>query len=268
MTYEGGKFMTDLIKLEIRDSRVALVTINRPEALNALNRNVLKALDETLSTIEQDKEIRAVVITGAGEKAFVAGADIAEMKEMQPAEAEEFSRYGQEIFTRIKCLNQAVVAAVNGYALGGGCELAMACDLRVASENARFGQPEINLGIIPGFGGTVRLSRLVGPAKAREMIMTGAMINAEEALRIGLVNRVVPAGAGQALEAALALAAELATKPAAALAIAKAATRDGWDVPVEEAMRMESVRFAETFKSPDQREGMTAHLEKRKPNWQ
>ena len=159
MTYEGGKFMTDLIKLEIRDSRVALVTINRPEALNALNRNVLKALDETLSTIEQDKEIRAVVITGAGEKAFVAGADIAEMKEMQPAEAEEFSRYGQEIFTRIKCLNQAVVAAVNGYALGGGCELAMACDLRVASENARFGQPEINLGIIPGFGGTVRQSR-------------------------------------------------------------------------------------------------------------
>lgn len=260
--------MTDLIKLDIRDNRVAVLTINRPEALNALNRDVLKALDETLSTIEQSKEIRAVVITGAGEKAFVAGADIAEMKEMQPAEAEEFSRLGQKIFTRIKCLKQAVVAAVNGYALGGGCELAMACDLRVASENARFGQPEINLGIIPGFGGTVRLSRLVGPAKAREMIMTGAMINAEEALRIGLVNRVVPAGAGQALEAALALAAELAAKPAEALAIAKAATREGWDMPVEEAMRMESARFAEAFKSPDQREGMTAYLEKRKPNWQ
>ncbi|HBG44900.1 MAG TPA: crotonase [Firmicutes bacterium] len=260
--------MTDLIKLEIRDSRVALVTINRPEALNALNRKVLQALDEVLSMIEQNKTIRAVVITGAGEKAFVAGADIAEMKEMKPAEAEEFSRCGQEIFARIKCLNQAVVAAVNGYALGGGCELAMACDLRVASENARFGQPEINLGIIPGFGGTVRLSRLVGPAKAREMIMTGAMITAEEALRIGLINRMVPAGTGQALEAALALAAELAAKPAAAMAIAKAATRESWDVSVEEAMRMESARFAETFKSPDQREGMTAHLEKRKPNWQ
>lgn len=258
--------MSELVMVERRENSVAVITVNRPQALNALNREVLNQLDSAIAGLENDKSVRVVVITGSGEKAFVAGADIAEMRDMTPLEAHSFSQHGQRIFSRIKRLDQVVIAAISGYALGGGCELAMACDLRVAAENARFGQPEINLGIIPGFGGTVRLARLVGPAKAREMVLTGAMVNAEEAYRIGLVNRVVPTGT--TLQAAVEWAEELATKPPVAVAMAKAAMREGWDAPVDEAMAIEADRFARTFHTSDQKEGMSAHLEKRKAEFQ
>lgn len=257
--------MSESILIQANENGVTVLTVNRPEAMNALNTRVLCELDAALDAIESDEHCRVVVMTGAGEKAFVAGADIAEMREMTPAQASAFSLFGQKVFSRIKRLNQPVIAAVNGYALGGGCELAMAADLRVASENARFGQPEINLGIIPGFGGTVRLTRLVGPAKAREMILTGAPIDAQEAHRIGLINRVV--APGQSLASALEWAVELASKAPVALAMAKSAMRESWDLPVDQAMEVERERFAGTFESADQKEGMAAFLEKRKPKF-
>lgn len=256
--------MTEFIQVERLEGGVALLTINRPP-VNALNREVLTHLSDAVTALDDDDSVRSVVITGGGEKAFVAGADIAEMKNMTPTEAAGFSRFGQEVFTRIKRMRQAVVAAVNGHALGGGCELAMACDLRVAAENAKFGQPEINLGIIPGFGGTVRLTRLVGPARARELILTGNLISAEEAQRIGLVNRVVPAGAAR--QAAVDWARELAAKPPVAVAMAKSAMREGWDLSVDAALQAEAARFADTFDTSDQKEGMSAYLEKRKPQF-
>lgn len=257
--------MSASILVQKNENGVTVLTVNRPEALNALNTRVLCELDAALDAIESDESCRVVVLTGAGEKAFVAGADIPEMREMTPAQASAFSLLGQNVFSRIKRLSQPVIAAVNGYALGGGCELAMAADLRIASENARFGQPEINLGIIPGFGGTVRLTRLVGPAKAREMILTGAPIDAQEAHRVGLINRVV--APGKSLESALGWAAELASKAPVALAMAKGAMRESWDLPVDRAMEVERERFASTFESADQKEGMAAFLEKRKPNF-
>lgn len=256
--------MAEFILVERLEGGVALVTVHRPP-VNALNRQVLAELGDAVAALDGESGVHAVVITGGGEKAFVAGADIAEMKEMTPAEAAEFSRFGQSVFTRIKRLEQPVIAAVNGHALGGGCELAMACDLRVAAENAKFGQPEINLGIIPGFGGTVRLTRLVGPAKARELVLTGSPISADEALRIGLVNRVVPQGAVRS--SALDWARELAAKPAAAIALAKASMREGWDLPVDAALEAEAAHFSDAFETHDQKEGMAAYLEKRKPEF-
>jgi enoyl-CoA hydratase len=178
--------------VEIKD-RIATVTVNRPKVLNALNEATLKELDQAFISFENDSEVKVVILTGAGEKAFVAGGDIAVMQPLGPVAARDFARMAQKILDRIENSPKPVIAAINGYALGGGCELAMACDLRIASESARLGQPEINLGIIPGWAGTQRLARLVGKGRAKELLFTGEMIDAREAWRIGLVNRVVPA---------------------------------------------------------------------------
>lgn len=180
------------LRFDVRDG-IAVVTVNRPDKLNALNRKTLEELNRAVDKVEADDGIRVLVVTGAGEKSFVAGADIREINTLGASSGKEFALFGQEIFRRIECLGKPAIAAVNGYALGGGCELAMACHLRVASENAKFGQPEINLGIIPGYGGTQRLTRLVGRAKALELILTGDQIKADHALQLGLVNAVFEA---------------------------------------------------------------------------
>jgi enoyl-CoA hydratase len=248
-----------------RDGAVALVTISRPHVLNALDSQTLDELRRVMLDLRRDAAVRAIVLTGAGEKSFVAGADIAELTAQTPVSARERSRAGQHVFDSIEHLGKPVIAAVNGYALGGGCELAMACTLRIAAGSARFGQPEINLGLIPGYGGTQRLPRLVGRGVALELLLTGRQISADEALRIGLVNRVVPAA--QLLPECRAVAAELATRaPIAAQYIIEAVNR-GLDVPVEQGQVIESKLFGLAFSTADMREGTTAFLEKRTPSF-
>jgi enoyl-CoA hydratase len=237
------------------------MTIDRPKALNALDPATLREILRCLREVRRQPTLRALVVTGAGEKAFVAGADIAAMSVMNVLEAKEMSRLGQRATSAIEDLAQPVVAAVNGFALGGGMELAMACDLVVASERARFGQPEINLGIIPGFGGTQRLARRIGAPRAREMIYGGEMIDAQTAERWGLVNRVVQAE--DLLSEARRLAVALASKPAIALAQAKLAIQRGLDLDLENGLRLEAEAFAVTFSSDDRGEGMAAFLAKR-----
>jgi enoyl-CoA hydratase len=245
-----------------RDGAVVTLFIDRPAALNALDHAVLVELDAALDAAAGDGSLRALVITGAGDKAFVAGADIAAMETMSAAEAKQFALLGQGVFRKIELLPQPVIAAVNGFALGGGLELALACDLIFAAANARFGQPEINLGIVPGFGGSQRLPRRVGVARAREIIYSGDMIDAEEALRIGLANRVT--AAGQVLDEARRLAAKLAGKAPLAMRQAKAAIGAGGDLDLDNGCRYESEAFGLCFASADRREGMRAFLEKRK----
>jgi enoyl-CoA hydratase len=247
------------VKFEYADA-VAVLTIDRPKALNALNAATLSELGERVGDL-RGAGVRAAVITGAGEKAFVAGADIAAMEAMDPIEARRFARLGQAVFRSIEELPIPVIAAVNGFALGGGLELALACDWILASERARFGQPEINLGIIPGFGGTQRLPRRVGLSRARELIYTGRMVDAQEALRIGLINRIV--AADELLAAARETAAELASKAPIAVGQAKAALNAGADLDLENACRYESETFAVCFATTDRSEGMRAFLEKR-----
>lgn len=252
----------DNVLLE-REGAVATLTVNRPQALNALNPATLDDLRGCCDEIRQDRAVRCLVVTGAGEKAFVAGADIAAMAGMSALEGRAFSRYGQQVMSGFEELPIPVIAAVNGFALGGGLELALACDLMLAAQSARFGQPEINLGIIPGFGGTQRLARRIGIAAARLMIYSGEMINAEEALRMGLVNRVVPAGELRA--EVHKLAAALAAKAPIAIQQAKAAINVGSDVDLQDGCRYESEAFAVTFGSEDRAEGMRAFLDKRRP---
>lgn len=240
---------------------VEVLTINRPEALNALNSAVLDALAQALESVDQQK-IRCLIITGAGEKSFVAGADIGEMSSLTKAQGEAFSRKGNDVFRRIESFPIPVIAAVNGYALGGGCELAMSCDFRIASENAVFGQPEAGLGITPGFGGTQRLARLVGMGMAKQMIYTARNIKSGEALRIGLVNSVVPAEA--LMETALKLAGQIAGNAPIAVRLCKKSINEGISLPVEEAVKVEEKNFGECFETHDQKEGMSAFLEKRK----
>ena len=240
---------------------IAYVTINRPKALNALNADTLKELDYVIGSIEIKNEIRVVIITGAGEKAFVAGADIAQMRDMTPAEGKRFSRMAQKVFSRIEHMPQVVIAAVNGFALGGGCELAMACDLRVASAKAKFGQPEVNLGILPSFGGTQRLPRLVGRGIAKQLIFTTDQVDAQEAYRIGLVNAV--AEPGQLMENCETLAKKIMSKGMFGVSVAKAAINDGMNVDTETAFKYEADLFGLCFATEDQKEGMTAFLEKR-----
>jgi enoyl-CoA hydratase len=248
-----------------RDEGVALVTIDRRAVLNALNRAVLDELRVVMDDLRRDVGVRAVVVTGAGEKAFVAGADIQELERLSPDEAVRYAAAGQDLFDRIAHLEKPVVAAVNGFALGGGCELAMACTLRMASETARFGQPEVKLGLIPGFGGTQRLPRLVGRGRALDLLLTGRTIDAHEALAIGLVNRVVPAAA--LLAEAKALAGSLAASaPLAMRAIGDLVER-GMDLPLGEAQAIEASRFGECFRTEDMREGTRAFLEKRPPTF-
>lgn len=251
--------MTSFVEVT-HDGHVSTLTINRPDKLNALSREVLEDLRAAVDVLANREEARAAVITGTG-KAFVAGADIAAMKEMTEAEGRAFGALGHGVFDAIEQLRLPVIAAVNGFALGGGCELALACDFIYASSKARFGQPEVNLGIIPGFGGTQRLPRRVGSAAARELIYTGKMIGAEEALRIGLVNAVFEPDA--LLPKTIEAAEEIATKGPLAVAAAKRLIRDGMDRPLPEANRLEQAAFAEAFGTADQREGMSAFLEKR-----
>ncbi len=245
---------------------LCLITINRPKALNALNQQVLADLADALGQFEKDETGKVCVITGAGEKAFVAGADIAEMADLTPLEAERFCRFGQEVFLRIEEIEKPVLAAVNGFALGGGTELALACDLVYASEKARFGQPEINLGIIPGFGGTQRLAKVIGIRRAKEWIYTGDMVDAKTAEAFGLVNAVFPPD--KLMEEVEAVAKKLASKPPYALGQAKKAIEKGMPLDLRTGSVLEREAFSMTFASEDRREGIQAFLEKRKPSFQ
>ncbi len=248
---------------EIKDN-VGMIKMNRPDALNALNSTTLGELKEAISQLNESDNVKVIIITGEG-KAFVAGADIAEMKDMTKEQAQSFSRKGQSVFDLIASLDKPVIAAVNGFALGGGCELAMACDIRIASDKAKLGQPEVNLGVIPGFAGTQRLSRLVGTAKAKEMIFTGDMVDAQTAFSIGLVNQVVPAE--QLKDTSMEMAKKIASKGPLAVKLAKKVINEGIQVELDQGSNIESTRFAECFESGEAKEGMTAFLEKRKPNW-
>ena len=252
----------ELVLLE-KTPPLATITINRPKALNALNSKVLKALEEVLDQVNVDDEIRVVIITGSGEKAFVAGADIAEMSEMTPLEGSNFSRLGQLVFKKVEELKKPVIAAVNGYALGGGSELALACDFIYASENAKFGLPEVTLGIFPGFGGTQRLPRLIGKGRAKELIFTGKMISASEAYEIGMVNKVVPLD--QLMDAVKEVATQIAKNGPIAVYIAKNLVDVGYDIPLDDGCLMESRSFGMCCSTEDKKEGMKAFLEKRKP---
>jgi enoyl-CoA hydratase len=244
-----------------KSENVCIVTVNRPEVRNALNRETWLELDSAISSVQNDDEIKVVIITGAGEKAFVSGADINALKERTMLET--FTGENQSILNRLANLDKVSIAAINGFALGGGCELAMACDLRIAAENAKLGQPEINLAILPGAGGTQRLSRLVGVAKAKELIFTGDIIDAGEALRIGLVNRVV--APGQAVIAAKEMAQKIVTKGPLAIRFAKTVIDFGSNVNIESGLLMEKLAQTVLFGTDDRIEGLTAFLEKRPP---
>jgi enoyl-CoA hydratase len=245
-----------------RDGAVALVAINRPKVLNALNSQTLDELRHVMLDLQHDAGVRAIVLTGSGDKAFVAGADINELAALSPTGAREHALTGQHVLDVIENLGKPVIAAINGYALGGGCELAMACTLRIAADGAKLGQPEINLGIIPGYAGTQRLSRLVGKGKALEMILSGAPISAAEAERIGLVNRVVPAG--DLIAEAKKLAAHLAAQAPVAVRYILAAVNKGIEMGSAEGAVFEATLFGLVAATDDMREGTRAFLEKRK----
>ncbi|PWV83199.1 enoyl-CoA hydratase-related protein [Halomonas sp. A11-A] len=244
---------------------IVRLTINRPKALNALNSAVLNELERVLAELEARDDLRAVLITGAGEKSFVAGADIAEMRTKTPEEARAFARQALATFKRLETLPVPTVALVNGFCLGGGCELALACDWAVASDNAIFGQPEVLLGVIPGFGGTQRLPRRVGPAMALDLCTTGRKIDANEALRIGLVNRVMPQAELEAYVEELTK--QLSGNGPQSVRAAKQAIHDGMDQDLDSALALETALFAFCFAGDEQTEGMSAFVEKRKPNF-
>jgi enoyl-CoA hydratase len=248
------------LKLEI-SAGIATVTVNRPAAMNAMNLATLEELEAVVAEIGRNPEIRAAILTGAGSKAFVAGADIAVMRNMTSTQARDLALKAHGIYAAIERSPKPFIAAVNGYALGGGCELAMACDIRVASENAKFGQPEINIGILPGFGGTQRLPRLVGKGRALEIILTGDMIDARESLRIGLVNRVV--AQEELLVEARRLAEKIAAKGLVAIKLCKEAVGNGLEMDLAKACVYEAELFGYSFSTADQKEGMGAFLEKR-----
>ena len=239
---------------------IGYVTVNRPEVLNALNDSVIEELDSVFRAIDRDDEVRVVIITGAG-RAFVAGADIAQMSRLDGSEGRVMSMRGQKVMEFIEFMDKPVIAAVNGFALGGGNELSMACDIRIASETAKFGQPEVNLGIIPGYGGTQRLPRLVGRGLAKKLIYSAEIIDAEEAYRIGLVDEIVPAD--QLMDTAAKLAETIASKAPIAVKLAKAAINNGMNTDLKTGVQFEAEAYASTFVSEDRVEGMKAFLEKR-----
>lgn len=245
-----------------RDGGVLVVTINRPKVLNALNAATLTELSQAMDAAAADDTVRAVILTGAGEKSFVAGADINELAVQTPVAGREHAQQGQRVFDRIERLGKPVVAAINGFALGGGCELAMACTLRLASETARFGQPEVNLGLIPGYAGSQRLPRLVGRGRAQELLLTGDVITAAEAYRIGLVNHVYPAAS--LMDEARKLAQTLASKAPVAVRYILDAVANGLDMSFADAQQHEATLFGLVFTTEDMREGTSAFLEKRK----
>ena len=239
---------------------IGYVTVNRPEALNALNDSVIEELDSVFRAIDRDDEVRVVIITGAG-RAFVAGADIAQMSRLDGSEGRVMSMRGQKVMEFIEFMDKPVIAAVNGFALGGGNELSMACDIRIASETAKFGQPEVNLGIIPGYGGTQRLPRLVGRGMAKKLIYSAEIIDAEEAYRIGLVDEVVPAD--QLMDTAAKLAETIASKAPIAVKMAKAAINNGMNTDLKTGVQFEAEAYTSTFVSEDRVEGMKAFVENR-----
>ncbi len=250
--------MSEVVRTERRD-RTAVVTIDRPAARNAIDAAVLQGLDDAIAFLESD-DVRAVVVTGAGDKAFVAGADISAMRSLGPVDAEMFSARGQAVLDRLARLPAPVIAAVNGVALGGGCELAMACDIVLAGPGARFGQPEVKLGVIPGFGGTQRLVRRVGWSNALDLCLTGRVVDGSEALRMGLVSRVVE---GDVLAAAVALGNEIAALGPVAVRLCKRVLHENADLPLASAQAAERTAFGLCFATADQKEGMSAFLEKR-----
>ncbi|MGC1781006.1 MAG: enoyl-CoA hydratase-related protein [Acidobacteriaceae bacterium] len=257
MTFEN-------ILLEIRDG-IAFLTLNRPKVLNALNAATLKELHTAIETIREDNSVRAVVLTGAGEKAFAAGADIQELAQANAIDGRELALRGQAVFRAVETCGKPVIACVNGFALGGGCELALACHLRIASETARFGQPEVKLGLIPGYGGTQRLPRLVGKGVALQMILTGEMISAADALRVGLVNEVV--APDQLPARGEAIARTIAGMAPIAVRYSLEAVDRGYDLPLEEALSLEAALFGLTCGTADKAEGTAAFLAKRSPVW-
>ncbi|MEW9096343.1 MAG: short-chain-enoyl-CoA hydratase [Clostridiaceae bacterium] len=243
-----------------KEGNIAVVTINRPNALNALNSETLKELDIIIDNLADDEEVLAVILTGAG-KAFVAGADITEMKDLNTVQGRKFGLLGNKVFRKLETLEKPVIAAVNGFALGGGCEISIACDIRIASQKAKFGQPEVGLGITPGFGGTQRLPRLVGASMAKQLIFTGEIIGAEEALRIGLVNKIVEPE--KLMDEAREMAKKIAGNAPIAVRLCKAAINRGVQCDIDTGIAYEAEVFGECFSTEDQKEGMTAFVEKR-----
>ncbi len=256
--------MYEHLKIEER-GYVAIMTISAPKSLNALNSAILKEMDNYLTNFDCNK-YRCLIVTGDGEKSFVAGADISEMAGLSMLEGQAFGARGAAVFRKLETLHVPVIAAVNGFALGGGCELAMACDIRICSDNARFGQPEVGLGIIPGFSGTVRLARLVGMGMAKQLIYTGKNIKADEALRIGLVNSVVPQA--ELMDKAMEIANQIATNAPLAVKAAKLCINDEYDMSADDAIQNESVIFGRCFLTEDQKNGMAAFLNKGKCEFQ
>ncbi|QGU95318.1 short-chain-enoyl-CoA hydratase [Clostridium bovifaecis] len=245
-----------------KENGIGYVTINRPKALNALNSETLTEIDLAFDEVANDDEILVVILTGAGEKSFVAGADISEMKDMNVIEGRKFGLLGNKVFRKIETIEKPVIAAVNGFALGGGCEISMACDFRIASTKAKFGQPEVGLGITPGFGGTQRLARHVGLGMAKELIYTARIIDAQEAYRVGLVNKVVEPE--ELLPEANKIANEILKNAPIAVSLCKQAINRGMQVDMDTAIAFEAEVFGECFSTEDQTEGMTAFVEKRK----
>jgi len=253
------------VRTENRDG-VLVVTIDRPKVLNALNAQTVDEIRQAFEAARDDDSVRAVIVTGSGEKAFVAGADINELAKMTPITGKATSEKGQQIFSAIECFPKVVIAAVNGFALGGGCELALACHIRIASENAQLGLPEVSLGIIPGYGGTQRMARLLGKGKALELILTGDRVNAQDAERIGLVNKVVPAA--ELMATAEAMARKIASRGPLAVRAAIEAVMVGSDMGFEEGQFLEATLFGLLASTEDMKEGMAAFLEKRTAQFQ
>ncbi len=250
----------EFVKYEAQ-GMIGIITIDRPKELNALNPKVLSELSEAFNAVDAEN-IRCIILTGGGSKSFVAGADIGSMRPMTTKEAADFGKLGNDVFLEIENFPVPVIAAVNGYALGGGCEICMSCDFRICSDNAVFGQPEVGLGITPGFGGTQRLARLVGPGMAKELIYTAKNIKAEEAYRIGLVNHIYPQD--QLMDEAIKLANRIANNAPIAVRNCKQAINEGLQVSIDKAVNIETELFSDCFESEDQIEGMSAFLEKRK----
>ncbi len=247
------------------NEHIAVLTLNRPEKLNALNHETLSELQQALELVQNDENIFVVIITGSGEKAFVAGADISEINKLNMLDGKKFAEFGQSVFSMIEKFDKPVIAAVNGFALGGGCELALSCHIRIASENAKFGQPEVNLGIIPGYGGTQRLTRLINSGRAAEMILTADMIDSSEALRIGLVSKVYPQSELQSK--AFEIASKIASKGQQAIGLALKAIKVVDEVSSREGQNIEATLFALCCGTEDFKEGTQAFLEKRKPTF-
>ncbi len=256
--------MYEHLKIEEK-GYVAIMTISAPKSLNALNSTILKEMDDYLTSFDCNR-LRCLIVTGDGEKSFVAGADISEMAGLTMLQGQAFGERGSSVFRKLETLHVPVIAAVNGFALGGGCELAMACDIRICSDNAKFGQPEVGLGIIPGFSGTVRLARLVGMGMAKQLIYTGKPIRADEALRIGLVNAVVPQA--ELMDKALEIANQIAANAPLAVKAAKLCINEEYDMDADAAIRNENVIFGRCFLTEDQKQGMKAFLEKGKYEFQ